>query len=134
MSAPSFHQAPVWVHPAGWLLLLAILRSSTKPGRLLLFLALMPQSLWFYDQLMLWLLPRSRGESWLLTISSWLAYGLWRLQVGWDAPVNAARNPGLYILFFLYMPALAMVLFPQDFLLRAYNKGKRLFSVKKESK
>jgi hypothetical protein len=134
VNAPSFHQAPVWVNPAGWLLLLAILRYSTRAGRLLLLLALMPQSLWFYDQLMLWLIPRSRGESWLLTLASWLAYGLWRLQVGWDAPVNAARNPGLIILFFLYFPALAMVLLPDDFLFRAYNRGKRLLKIKEESR
>ncbi|MBE0699732.1 MAG: hypothetical protein IH586_22630, partial [Anaerolineaceae bacterium] len=124
---PSFHQAPIWTNPAGWMLLLSLMRITTAGGRLLFFMALLPQSLWFYDQLVLWALPRNRYESWLLTISSWLAYGLWRLSFGWGTPVSGETNPGSLILFFLYLPSLGMVLLPEDFAFQAYNirKGGR---------
>lgn len=122
--SPSFHQAPVRINPAGWLLLLSLLKIGTPGGRFLFVMALMPQSFWFYDQLVLWVLPRNRYESWLLTLASWLAYGLWRLNFGWGSPVSGATNPGIYILVLLYLPALAMVLLPEDFVVRAYNKVK----------
>jgi predicted membrane protein len=130
VNAPSFHQAPIWTNPAGWVLLLSLLRIATAGGRLLFFMALLPQSLWFYDQLVLWALPRNRHEGWLLTVLSWLAYGLWRLNAGWAAPASGENNPGNYILFFIYLPALAMVLLPEDFAVQAYNilKGGRIMN------
>jgi hypothetical protein len=112
ISGPSFHIAPFLVFPAGWLLLLAAARWREPGGRLLLAMALLPQSMWFYDQLILWALPRSLAQSWLLTISSWLAYLLWWLESDGNQPVSGQTNPGKYIILFIYLPALLMTLFP----------------------
>jgi hypothetical protein len=110
VSAPSFHVPPFMILPLGWLLLFSVLRISTPAGRLLLAMALMPQSMWFHDQLALWLVPRNRDETWLLTFFSWLAYGLYRLQAGWGPPSSGSEHPGIYVVGLMYLPALALVL------------------------
>ena len=47
----------------GPILLLALLRWRNPAARLLLVMACVPQSILFYDQLPLWLIPRSRLQS-----------------------------------------------------------------------
>ena len=77
-------------------------------GRLLLAMSLIPQQLFFYDQLPLWLVPRTRKESVLLTASSQLAMVLWWLlrEVG-DSAIRSAYP---YVIALLYLPALAILL------------------------
>ena len=63
---------PLLVLP-GPLLLLGLLRWRQGGTRLLLLMALVPQRI-YYDQLVLWLLPRSARELLILSAASWLAF------------------------------------------------------------
>jgi hypothetical protein len=111
---PTYHRPPLLLGPFGLLLLLALLRWRDPAARLLLAMALLPQSLWFADQLVLWAVPRSRSQVWLLTVLSWIAYGLWRLETGGAPPASGATHPGRYLLWLLYLPALVLVLLPRQ--------------------
>lgn len=91
---------------AGPFLALALLRWREKQSWFFLTLCLCPQHRFFYDQLLLWVLPQTRIRILVLTLSSWLGYFLISLshQNLWPA------EP--YLLLFLYLPTLWMVLFP----------------------
>jgi len=91
---------------AGPLLALALLRWREKQSWFFLTLCLCPQHRFFYDQLLLWVLPQTRIRILVLTLCSWLGYFLISLshQNLWPA------EP--YLLLFLYLPTLWMVLFP----------------------
>ena len=111
--------------PLGLLLLAAGLRWRKPEGRLLLALALIPQNMWFYDQLQLWLIPRSLKESWLLTILSWLAYGVWRWHSAGTSLGDPAGRPDAFVLVFCYLPALAL-LFKTDIIKIWTNRYKAI--------
>ncbi|HEX6533490.1 MAG TPA: hypothetical protein VF041_02780 [Gemmatimonadaceae bacterium] len=104
------HPAPVAL-VFGPLLLLAALRWRTPEGRLLLAMAVVPQELLVYDQLLLWLIPRRWWSSLLLSVASWPAL------VAWVAPwvfVGPGHSPWPVteraVMLCIYLPALAMVL------------------------
>lgn len=95
----------------GPLLLLALLKWRRPEARLLVILALVPQLLLFYDQLLLWLVPKSWKESLLLSALSWIA-----LYIG---NMGFAANPATHsvvasysrpIIWLLFMPCLVMIL------------------------
>lgn len=97
--------------PGGFLLLLSLIRWRRPEARLLAVMAMVPQSLLFTDQLMLWLIPRTRNESMLLSILSLPAMFLGVMHVGPNP--NAAsysRTMGPAILALIYLPCLIMVL------------------------
>lgn len=98
---------PLLTLPAGPLLALALLRLRERRARLLLLCALVPQQTYFYDQLLLWELPRSRLEMLILTVASWAA-----VQVAWMA-LNTLYGAAQFVLLGLYIPALLLVLFGQ---------------------
>lgn len=88
----------------GPLLALALLRYRERDARLLFLMALMPQR-WFYDPLILWLIPKSRREilgtvafSWVVAIWRWYHYPFDHVQVG------------RWIVLFMYLPMLVVVL------------------------
>lgn len=95
------------LRPSGFLLALALIGWRRPEGRLMITLALVPQALFFYDQLLLWLVPRTLRQSLLLSIWSVLAFLLWRrgLQPG-DFEVQEA----VPFAFTLYLAALAILL------------------------
>jgi hypothetical protein len=72
------------VRTGGFVLLLAAIRWRTAEARLFLVLACVPQNLLFYDQLPLWLIPRTLRQSLVMSIGSGLLFLLWhqRLQPG----------------------------------------------------
>jgi hypothetical protein len=70
-------------------------------------MALVPQLSLFYDQLLLWLIPGTRGRALLLTAASWGAWGLWYPSHALPSSVAAARP---WILALIYTPALLMLL------------------------
>ena len=95
----------------GWLLLLALTRWRRREARVLLVLACVPQTLLFYDQLPLWLIPRTRLQSATLGLLSFAGLILGNLAL--------PRNPTLsqvaviywpMIFATCYLPALAMVM------------------------
>lgn len=102
------HPAPI-AAPGGFLLLLALLRWRRPEARLIAAMSLVPQLMYFCDQLPLWLVPRTRRESMLLSATSLLAW--------MPAVIVAARegrqpafNSEWFVLAGVYLPALVMVL------------------------
>jgi hypothetical protein len=88
----------------GPLLLAALLQYRDPDARLLLLSALMPQR-WFFDSLILWLIPKSRREIVWTVFFSWGA-GIWR----WYHIPHTSSQVGRWTVIFLYLPMLAVVL------------------------
>ena len=99
------HFVPILVLP-GPLLLLALLRYRDRRAILLLLTALTPQR-WFYDSLVLWLIPKSRREILATVFCSWGA-GIWR----WYHIPHTFEQVGRWAVICIYLPMLALVLWP----------------------
>lgn len=106
----SYHIPALVFPPLGLILVAALFFWRQPEGRLLFILSIVPQTIWFYDQLLLWLIPRNGKESWLLTGLSWLAYGLWRLGRLFLPPEHPLYLPDVYILTLCFIPALGLLL------------------------
>jgi len=107
------HPPAVLILPLGPLLLLAALRWRTPAGRLLLALSIFPQLLFFYDQLILWLIPASLRAGAAYAALSWVGYFAWRLTSLDPAGGETLRQPTQFILWTIYLPALAMVVWTE---------------------
>jgi hypothetical protein len=94
---------PILVLP-GPLLALALFRYRIRDARLLLLMAIAPQR-WFYDMLILWLIPKSRRELYATVVLSWGA-GIWR----WYHQPTSFTEVGRIAVLFLYLPMLIVVL------------------------
>lgn len=95
----------------GPFLLLAVMRWKRPEARLLLVLSFMPQLFLFYDQLLLWLIPKTWKQSFALTLLSWVALGIGNARITRSLSTHdvvAAYAPCILVLLFL--PSLAMVL------------------------
>jgi hypothetical protein len=69
------------LRPGGFLLLLSLVAARRPEGRLFTSLALIPQALFFYDQLLLWLIPRTLRQSIGLSLCSLLLFLTWRARL-----------------------------------------------------
>jgi nitrogen fixation-related uncharacterized protein len=95
----------------GFPLLAALLKWRRPEARLLIAMALMPQSHVFYDQLPLILVPKKRNESMLLVITGFIGYAAATWLMPPDAsPSIAAKFYSPAIIFGMYLPCLVMVL------------------------
>ena len=94
---------PLLVLP-GPLLAAALLRYRERDAVLLLLMAVMPQR-WFYDTLILWLIPKSRRQILATVAFSWGA-GIWR----WYHVPHSFTEVGRWTVLFIYLPMLAVVL------------------------
>ena len=94
----------------GPILALGVLRWRTREGRLFLALASVPQALFFYDQLLLWLIPRTLRQSLVLSLCSFAVLLTWYHRIGPDEYYVRTAIP--YALA-LYLPALALLLLPK---------------------
>ncbi|MFL5575158.1 MAG: hypothetical protein ACJ79S_04195 [Gemmatimonadaceae bacterium] len=106
----AIYHAPV-ASAAGALLLLALLRWRNPGARLLVVLACVPQMLFFYDQLPLWLVARTWRESVFLTLASLCAWLGWVSTLRPGTTTNEfipAAQP--WVLFGVFLPALLVVL------------------------
>ena len=87
----------------GPILLLAIVFWKCKRAQIFLIISIIPKQIFFYDHLLLWLLPETLSEMLFLTLFSWLGYFLVEkygyLQYG----------PMLSVLF-IYVPMLVIIL------------------------
>jgi hypothetical protein len=101
------HLVPV----ATWLgapLLLAALRWRRPEARLLLAMALLPQTATFADQLLLFLVPQSRRQSLALALISAVGAVAWMVRI--SAGGHPAMVGGPYVIVSVYLPALVVVL------------------------
>ena len=101
------HPIPI-LQMGGFMLALAALRWRTRRGRLLLAMSLIPQQLLFYDQLPLWLIPKTRQQSIAFTACSQLAFILYYLMRTPGESIVRSAYP--YVIALLYLPALAVLL------------------------
>ncbi len=97
------HFIPLLVLP-GPLLAAALLRYRNRDALLLMMMAIMPQR-WFYDPLVLWLIPKSRREIVATVGLSWGA-GIWR----WYHIPHSWTEVGRCTVLLIYLPMLAVVL------------------------
>jgi len=102
------HPPAALILPLGPLLLLAARRWRTPEGRLLLALSVFPQLLFFYDQLILWLIPASFSAGAIYAGLSWAGYFAWRLTSIDPTSGEILRQPTQFILWSVYLPALWM--------------------------
>ena len=104
------HAIPL-LHPLGWILGLTLLRWRRPEARLVFVLALVPQKLFFYEQLPLLLVPETKRELGVAVLISEIAYSLalrFPWTIGDPGAITARCLP--YVMIGLYWPALAMVL------------------------
>lgn len=88
----------------GPLILLALLRYRDRDAILLVLTACMPQR-WFFDALILWLIPKTRREIVITVFFSWCA-GMWRYY----HPPHSFTEVGRLVVIFIYLPMLAIAL------------------------
>jgi hypothetical protein len=99
------HAAPISFPPFGPVLLLVLLCWSNPRARVLLWLAIAPQLIYFYDQLLLFLIPRTFAETLFLVLVGWTTF-LW-----WD-PNPPSWEAGLFggqLIMLSFMAALLIV-------------------------
>jgi hypothetical protein len=89
---------PLFIFP-GFLLLLLVGCLQSDSARFLLLASVVPQR-WFYDSLVLWLVPKT-GLQYLMTAAvSWLSF------LGWKLFPRTIENVGLSVVLFAYLPML----------------------------
>lgn len=72
VSRQEISHPPVFLWPLGAIGFAGLLRWRTPEGRVLAAFALVPVSVFPYDHLLLWLIPRNMREALLLTWAAWL--------------------------------------------------------------
>ena len=95
------------LQPGGFLLLSALVAWRRAEGRLLLTMSLIPQAMFFYDQLLLWLIPRTLRQSLLLSVLSFCAFLAWFYT---RAPGDRTVNGAVPFAQSLYFGAAALLL------------------------
>jgi len=105
------HPAPAF-RPLGALALLALLRWRRPEARLVAVLALVPQNLYFYDQLPLWLAARNGRQALLLTVTCWVAAVIVHAQC--PVPGSCGAEGERWVILLLYLPAAAIALFDRS--------------------
>ncbi len=107
------HPAPLMVLP-GFLLVLSILAWRSREGRLLIAMSVLPQLLFWYDQMLLFLIPRTARQMAAFVGASWLGYGAWFLAVTylheWANMYGTVDLAAPFVIVTVYLPALDLVL------------------------
>lgn len=101
---------PVVLIPPGFIMVLSIFSIKTRPGRTLLAASLVPRHPYWYDGVLLWLIPETLKQNLVLTGLSWLAYLGWRfLSYDTNAGIFMSRSWPWQISL-MYIPLLILVL------------------------
>ncbi len=107
------HPAPVTVLP-GFVLVLSLLAWRSGEGRLLAAMTVLPQLLFWYDQLLLFLIPRSARQMVALLVINWLGYAAWRLTASylnaWGNMYGVVGLAAPFVMVTMYLPSLGLVL------------------------
>jgi hypothetical protein len=108
------HLIPILFGP-GPLLIFAAFRWRNPEARLLLLLACMPQTFYFYDQLALLLIAKNLRQQLIIVIASWVALGAtvfigptWNWSALWSPSI--IDGPAGWIIVFIYGTALIFTL------------------------
>ena len=109
LQAAPRYKGPLFRGATGLILLLAVMKWRRREGRLFLAMAAVPQLSLFYDQLPLWLIPRSAWRSALLSAASWIAWWRWYPSRELSSSVAVAAP---WVFWLIYIPALAILLVP----------------------
>ena len=85
----------------GFLLLIGLSRWRSESARILLLASVAPQR-WFYDSLVLWLVPKTGLQYLMTAVLSWLSFD------GWMLFPRTIENVGLSVVLFAYLPMLVV--------------------------
>ena len=105
------HYAPA-LRPMGVLALLTLLRWRRPEARLVAAMALVPQNLYFYDQLPLWLVASNGRRTLALTTLSWIAW--WGTARHCHGRNFCGPEAEPWVIGLIYLPAAAMVLLDRE--------------------
>jgi hypothetical protein len=90
-----------------------LIKFKLPEGRLLMALLIVPQALFFYDQLLLWFVPKTSIELWGFNLLSWIGYIIWRIQLkGLPDTGQFVPTAKPFVLWFIYFPAIIILLLP----------------------
>lgn len=103
------YRMPIAV-PPGFLLILAVLRWRRPEARLLLMMSVVPQLFLFYDQLLLWLIPKTWRETAGLSALSFFAIAFARAGYVSSDLRHLIDAYAPVIVATMYLPCLIMVL------------------------
>jgi len=104
------HLRPAFLYPWGWLVLLAALRWRRPEARLLLFLALVPQTWAEYAVLPLFLVTSNLTEAVLLVIGTYVVGYYAHFAHPATTDLDYIATSGRVIVLACFLPCLAMVL------------------------
>jgi hypothetical protein len=103
------HPAP-FLAPWGALVLVALLRWRSQDARLVVTMAALPQHLYFYDQLPLYLVARTGWRMALLAALGWVGWGLTKATCA--TPEYCGPEAVQWVMLLQFVPAALMVAFP----------------------
>ncbi|MEJ2598655.1 MAG: hypothetical protein P8Z00_10005 [Anaerolineales bacterium] len=93
----------------GPLLLLGLLAWRSKEGRAFLGTSLVPHHPYWYESVLLWLVPQTLRQSLVLALLSWVAYFGWLLSHPQDEIINSTWPWQIYL---VYLPCAVLLAFP----------------------
>ncbi|MBV9493507.1 MAG: hypothetical protein JOZ54_04625 [Acidobacteria bacterium] len=105
---------PLLVVP-GFLLVGAVIAWRKREGRMLLAMAIVVQR-YFYDQLPLYLIPKTWRQMTILLLTSWIAVAVC-FRAGWIDVASGAQRRDVWIAVILgtFLPALALLVYNERF-------------------
>jgi hypothetical protein len=105
------HGTAPLTRPWGWLLLAAVVRWRRADARILLALAVVPQTPALYDGLLFFAFARSRVECVLVSVLTFASHHVWHMAGPYPGGFNAnSAAYGAVQVWALFLPALVMVL------------------------
>jgi hypothetical protein len=106
------YAVPVMTFP-GIFLALSLLLLESREGRTLAAASFVPRHRYWYDGLLLWLIPRTFTQGLALSVLSWVAYAGWKFTLAPGlSDVNSIAASWRWQITLMYLPLLALNLRP----------------------